>query len=370
MKILNVVGARPNFIKIAPLMEEMGKEKSLKPILVHTGQHYDYEMSQVFFEDLKIPKPDMYLGVGSGSHATQTARIMTRFERVCLEVRPDLVLVVGDVNSTLACSLVAAKLLIPLAHVEAGLRSYDRTMPEEINRRVCDSLSSYLFVTSRNAIVNLKLEGIPRTRIHFVGNVMIDTLLKWKQRAAQRRIPEELGLRSRQYAILTLHRPSNVDSQEACREIFRAIEQLQKQIPIVFPLHLRTRKMLKEWGFLAGIQSWKNLKILKPLGYLSFLNLLSQAKLVLTDSGGIQEETTVLGIPCLTLRKNTERPETVLVGTNTLVDPKAKQIVARGEEILKGKIKRGRIPELWDGKAARRVVAIIMRLNSGVERVG
>ena len=375
MKILCVIGARPNYMKIAPIINEMEEynsarslEINLDYLLVHTGQHYDDNMSDSFFKDLQIPLPDIYLGVGSGSHAEQTARIMTGFEKICFREHPDLVIVVGDVNSTLGCSLVAAKLLIPVAHVEAGLRSFDRSMPEEINRIVTDSLSTYLFTTCRDANKNLKREGIPENRIFFVGNVMIDSLLKNKE-LAKSQIKKFNKLKKTDYALLTLHRPSNVDNLKTFQDIFEALITISKKIPIVFPAHPRTQKMIKEFGFkdlfrnnlASNLSPRKGICLIPPMSYLEFLSLMDSAKFVLTDSGGIQEETTVLGIPCLTLRENTERPITHREGTNTLVGTDKDKITRKAFDILNGKIKHGKIPELWDGKASQRIVKIILR---------
>jgi UDP-N-acetylglucosamine 2-epimerase (non-hydrolysing) len=362
MKVLNVVGARPNFMKMAPIVEAMAKAPQLRSLLVHTGQHYDEGMSDVFFRDLGMPQPDVTLGVGSGTHAEQSARIMVEFEKVCLRENPDLTVVVGDVNSTMACTLVAAKLLIPVAHVEAGLRSHDRTMPEEINRVVTDALAEILFTTSRDAGENLKREGIDPAKVHFVGNVMIDTLLKHRERAAALKMAERFSLRPRNYALVTLHRPSNVDDPATLRGILEALQEISRQLPVLFPIHPRTAKQVAEFGLghtlKAGVQ------VCEPLGYLEFLNLMSGAALVLTDSGGLQEETTILGIPCLTLRRNTERPVTIHEGTNLLVGPDKSRIVIAAQEVLSGKLKRKGPPELWDGQAARRIVEILLSRNT------
>jgi UDP-N-acetylglucosamine 2-epimerase (non-hydrolysing) len=349
MKILNVVGARPNFMKIAPIVEEMKKTRDLNGVLVHTGQHYDEGMSDVFFRDLGIPVPDVHLGVGSGSHAEQTARIMVEFEKVCSQEEPDLVLVVGDVNSTMACSIVAAKLVIPVAHVEAGLRSFDRTMPEEINRLVTDALASLLFTTSRDADENLKREGVDSSKIFFVGNVMIDTLLKHQKKAAALNIEKP-----KQYALVTLHRPSNVDNPNVLGPILEALEQISKSMPVLFPIHPRTVKRVQEFGL-----SVNGIRTMDPLGYLEFLNLQSTASVVLTDSGGLQEETTILGVPCLTLRENTERPVTITHGTNMIVGPHKTRILDAFQRIVSGDWKPSGPPEYWDGHAAERIVRVI-----------
>ena len=359
--ILNVVGARPNFMKIAPIHRIMKISDIIEPILVHTGQHYDEKMSRIFFEDLGLPVPDVYLGIGSGSHARQTGAIMIEMEKIVLDYKPDLVLVVGDVNSTMAATLVASKLHIPIAHVEAGLRSFDRAMPEEINRMVTDSLADFLFVTEESGRQNLLKEGIPPEKIHFVGNVMIDSLLSHLKKAKKSNIISQLNLDHQPYALLTLHRPSNVDNQETFNGILSALEQIEQKIPIIFPIHPRSRKMLEQFQFGDRIARLKNFNLIDPLGYLDFLSLMEKAKLVLTDSGGIQEETTVLGIPCLTLRKNTERPVTVELGTNVIVGMDKDKIVDESFKILSEQSKKGKIPPLWDGNAARRIVDVLER---------
>ena len=361
IKILNVVGARPNFMKIAPIHRIMKISDIIEPILVHTGQHYDEKMSRVFFEDLGLPVPDVYLGIGSGSHARQTGAIMIEMEKIVLDYKPDLVLVVGDVNSTMAATIVASKLHIPIAHVEAGLRSFDRAMPEEINRMVTDALADFLFVTEESGRQNLLKEGIPPEKIHFVGNVMIDSLLSHLKKAKKSNIISQLNLDHQPYALLTLHRPSNVDDQETFNGILNALEQIEKKIPIIFPIHPRSRKMLEQFQFGDRIARLKNFNLIDPLGYLDFLSLMEKAKLVLTDSGGIQEETTVLGIPCLTLRKNTERPVTVELGTNVIVGMDKDKIVDESFKILSEQSKKGKIPPLWDGNAARRIVDVVER---------
>jgi len=360
MRILNVVGARPNLMKIAPLVEEELRHPEIRQTLLHTGQHYDDKMSQIFFEELGIPRPDIYLGIGSGSHAEQTGRVMIEFEKVLSVNRPDLVVVVGDVNSTLACAVTAAKLWIPLAHVEAGLRSFDRRMPEEINRIVTDALSDFLFTTSRDANENLRKEGIDPVRIHFVGNVMIDTLLRHRQQAAQSDILARLGLAPRGYALMTLHRPSNVDDAATLRGILSALEVIQARLPLVFPIHPRTRKNLEVLGLADCAAGMPGLILTEPLGYLDFLCLMDHARLVLTDSGGVQEETTILGVPCLTLRENTERPVTVTEGTNEVIGSSPERITEASLAILDGCGKEGRTPALWDGHAAERIVRILL----------
>ena len=363
--ILNVVGARPNMMKIAPIVEAMHQQPAIRQTLLHTGQHYDEKMSQVFFDDLGIPKPDIYLGVGSGTHAEQTARVMVEFERILVREKPDAVLVVGDVNSTLACSVTAAKLWVPVAHVEAGLRSRDRKMPEEINRIVTDALSDWLFTTSRGASDNLRQEGIAEEKIFFVGNVMIDTLHKHRERAAQLQTPERYGLEAGNYALVTLHRPSNVDVPEVFRWILDALLDIQQAIPILFPIHPRTRKRIDEFGLSDQIDAAANLYLIEPQGYLAFLDLMMHARLALSDSAGVQEETTILGVPCLTIRENTERPVTVTDGTNELVGMTPDKIRAAAYTILRGEGKAGRVPELWDGHAAERIVAILSQQMGG-----
>jgi UDP-N-acetylglucosamine 2-epimerase (non-hydrolysing) len=365
LKIVNIVGARPNLVKIAPLMREMQRHPEIEPVLVHTGQHYDEKLSDIFFRQMGIPIPDVNLEVGSGSHAWQTAEVLKRIEPVLIEQKPVLVLVVGDVNSTIAVSLAAVKLGLPVAHVEAGLRSFDRTMPEEINRILTDALADYLFITEEDATENLLREGRPRESIHFVGNVMIDALRQFLPVAQKSRIGEELGLLDSgqfvPFAVLTLHRPSNVDSPESLGKLLGAIGAVAEQLPVIFPVHPRTQEKLKALGAHPP-----RLRMIPPVGYLDFLCLLSRARLVLTDSGGIQEETTALGVPCLTLRENTERPITISQGTNQLVGTDPAKIVAAARAILTGQTKPGRIPPLWDGRAAERIVAILMRELSRV----
>jgi UDP-N-acetylglucosamine 2-epimerase (non-hydrolysing) len=361
LKILNIVGARPNLVKISPLIREMKKHQEIEPLLVHTGQHYDEKLSGLFFQQMSIPEPDFNLGVGSGSHAWQTAQVLERIEPILQKVRPDLVVVVGDVNSTLAASLAAAKMGIPIAHVEAGLRSFDRTMPEEINRLVTDALADYLFATEQDALENLLREGRPRERIHLVGNVMIDALRLYLPVAEQSQIIRELGLGEgaevRPYAVLTLHRPSNVDSPEDLRQILETMDEVGEMLPVIFPIHPRAHaKLLK-----LGAQNHSRVRVIPPVGYLDFLCLMSRARFVLTDSGGIQEETTALGVPCFTLRENTERPVTVKEGTNEIVGRNHDLIVTSARNVLKGKGKSGRVPDLWDGKAAERIVAVLLR---------
>jgi UDP-N-acetylglucosamine 2-epimerase (non-hydrolysing) len=385
MKIILVVGARPNFMKIAPAVKAIQKynksQESRKRMisyqLIHTGQHYDNEMSDAFFKDLNLPSPDIYLGVGSGTHAEQTGKIMIEFEKVCLREKPDLVVVVGDVNSTVACALTAVKISIQVAHVEAGLRSYDRTMPEEINRILTDQISDYLFTTCEDANQNLKREGVPNEKIFFVGNVMIDTLLAHVELAKKSQILEELRLREngrlKKYAVLTLHRPSNVDDQSILEGILRALKKISERIPVIFPAHPRTVSRIKNFK-LNGMVVFKSdssfnnspdnkIMLTPPLGYLDFLCLMSNATLVLTDSGGIQEETTILGVPCLTLRNNTERPITLREGTNIVVGNTPNKIVRTAFHILKNGIPQKKIPKYWDGKAAERIVKILTKAS-------
>ncbi|MBI3895517.1 MAG: UDP-N-acetylglucosamine 2-epimerase (non-hydrolyzing) [Acidobacteria bacterium] len=358
MLILNVVGARPNFMKIGPLVKEM-RHRDLPQVLVHTGQHYDENLSRQFFDQLGIPKPDINLQVGSASQAVQTAEIMRCFEPVVVECHPDLVLVVGDVNSTMACALVAAKFCIPVAHVEAGLRSFDRTMPEEINRIVTDAVSDLLFVSEPSGIQNLKREGVPDHKIHFVGNVMIDSLLEHRKAAEESKILERLNLAAtNRYALVTLHRPSNVDEPEKLRGLLEALAELTQDLPVIFPMHPRTRNKAIE----ASLQlELDRLIVTEPLGYLDFLHLMSAAAVVITDSGGVQEETTVLGVPCLTVRENTERPATVEQGTNRLVGSDPAHLLRSVRTVLQGDRSPSRLPELWDGKAAQRIVEVLLR---------
>jgi len=355
VKILHVFGARPNFMKVAPVLARLRKHAQVRQVLVHTGQHYDVKMSDVFFQDLGMPDPDVHLGVGSGSHAQQTAKVMTEIEPVLEREKPDVVVVAGDVNSTIAVALVAAKMGIRIAHVEAGLRSFDRGMPEEINRILTDRLSDLIFTPSPDGDENLRREGIDASRVHFVGNVMIDSLRAALPRARESRIHARLELSGGAYALATLHRPANVDDPGALSRLLSALGQVAAQIPVVFPIHPRTRARLP-----AGFES-KGLKLVEPLGYLDFLALTAAARLVLTDSGGIQEETTALGVPCLTLRENTERPVTVTVGTNQLVGTDPAKAVAAAREVLAGRGKKGRIPDLWDGHAADRVADVLVK---------
>jgi len=364
MKIILAAGARPNFMKIAPLIWELekrkkeGKPRHIQYKVVHTGQHYDIEMSEVFFKDLNMPAPDINLGVGSASHAVQTANIMIEFEKVCFQEKPDMVVVVGDVNSTIACTLVASKLGIQTAHVEAGLRSFDRTMPEETNRLLTDALCDYLFTTCTDANTNLKKEGIPKSKVYFAGNIMIDCLRNFRPQAKAKKTYKKYGLKEKNYVLLTLHRPSNVDEEESLKKIYGIIEKISRKIPVIFPVHPRTRECLKSHGITNDAES---IILEKPLGYVEHLNLMMNAKLILTDSGGVQEETTVLKVPCLTLRENTERPITVKLGTNTLVGIDEQKIIENFNKILDVTYKKPtKIPPLWDGKTARRIINILI----------
>jgi len=359
MIIIHVVGARPNFVKIASIIHACRQMPALQSVLVHTGQHYSHQLSDSFFKELDIPEPDINLEVGSGSHAWQTAQIMMRFEPVLLEKKPDAILLVGDVNSTVACALVAAKLRIRVIHVEAGLRSFDRSMPEEINRVLTDAISDLLFVTEPSGMENLRREGVDGQKVHFVGNVMIDTLERHRQKAAQSNVLTRLGLSPRTFAVVTLHRPSNVDDPVTFESILAALELIQRDLTVVFPIHPRTQTQSQVCGFWDRIKALENLLTIEPLGYLDFLKLMSEARVVVTDSGGIQEETTILGVPCLTVRENTERPVTLTEGTNQLVGTSTEGIIAGYRRAME-KETLPRRPALWDGKAAIRVVHILL----------
>lgn len=363
MKVVNVVGARPNFMKIAPIHRRMQNSAFFDPILLHTGQHYDEKMSKTFFVELGMPEPDVYLGVGSGTHAEQTAAVMVKVEQFLMAEKPDLLIVVGDVNSTIAASLAAVKLNVPVAHVEAGLRSFDREMPEEINRILTDSISNYLFVTEQAGIDNLKNEGVSDSKVHFVGNCMIDSLVEHLEKAADSSILDELGMQENSYALMTLHRPSNVDNRDVMQGIFKALDKIQSDMPIIFPIHPRTVKMLDTLGLNGEMEKMSNIKLTEPLGYLPFLRLMSRAKLIVTDSGGIQEETTYLKIPCLTLRENTERPSTTTIGSNQLVGMEPDAILAGYTKAMNSYTENSQIPPLWDGLASQRILDTLERLN-------
>lgn len=367
MKIISVVGARPNFMKIAPVNRAFKELKKQNPgidvthLICHTGQHYDEKMSKVFFEDLELPKPDFYLGVGSGSHAEQTARVMVEFEKILLKEKADLIIVVGDVNSTIACSLVAAKMNIKIAHVEAGLRSFDMSMPEEINRILTDRISDYLFVTENSGLENLGKEGVSKEKIHYVGNVMIDSLVHFLPMAEKSGIKSEFKLEGSKYIVVTLHRPANVDSPDFLSQFLELCNNIPEDYKIIFPVHPRTKKNISE----SGLDKAFGDRIISadPIGYLDFLNLLKDAELVITDSGGIQEETTYLGVQCATLRDNTERPVTIEKGTNWLLGTNLEAAQPEILKILSGRKKNGTVPELWDGRAAERIVNHIINNN-------
>ncbi len=357
-KIHLIVGARPNFMKMAPLYKEFAKfPKEFEIKLIHTGQHYDERMSKFFFDDLQMPKPDEYLEVGSGTHGKQTAKIMERYEEVLLKDKPDLVIVAGDVNSTSACAIDAVKLHIPVAHLEAGLRSFARSMPEEINRILTDAISDYLLTPSPDGDENLLAEGVPEEKIFFVGNIMIDSLMQYQDRAKGSDILERIGIRN-DYALITLHRPSNVDNKKGLLTILNAFEEISKSINLIFPIHPRTTKQIQAFDLEEKVKKMKNLHLIPPVGYYDFLKLQMDAKFILTDSGGIQEESTYFGVPCLTLRPNTERPITITQGTNTLVKLNTDDIINEAKIILTGNIKKGSIPKYWDGKTAERIVKI------------
>ena len=364
-----VVGARPNFMKMAPLLRALGSEPYADKILatlIHTGQHYDQNLSDVFFTELQMPRPDVWLEVGSGSHAVQTARVLERIEPVLAEgpgdgAKFDRVIVVGDVNSTLAATLAAAKIGIPVAHVEAGLRSFDRTMPEEINRIVTDSIADMLLVSEPTGVENLMHEGHSEDNVHLVGNLMIDTLFQMLPHAKKLQAADDLGLSSQQYGVVTLHRPSNVDDAHVLARLIDVLTEISTELPLVFPVHPRTHARLTSAGLIGKLQSAKNVRVLEPLGYLKFLSLTSQAAVVVTDSGGLQEETAALGIPCLTMRRNTERPVTVDIGTSTLIGNDAEKLRGCLLEVLNRSYKKGRCPELWDGHAAERIAALLAK---------
>ncbi|MCF8357023.1 MAG: UDP-N-acetylglucosamine 2-epimerase (non-hydrolyzing) [Melioribacteraceae bacterium] len=363
MKIISVVGARPNFMKVAPIHRAFKNISHLytniSHLICHTGQHYDEKMSKVFFDDLELPEPDFYLGVGSGSHAEQTAKVMIEFETVLLNEKPDAVLVVGDVNSTIACTLVASKLHIKTIHVEAGLRSGDRTMPEEINRLLTDSISDFLFVTEKSGMENLKREGVDESKIFFVGNVMIDSLAYYLPKADKSNILTQYELNKSEYVLVTLHRPSNVDDIDQLKKLFNLLNKTAERRKVIFPIHPRTRNNLTKFGIEESLN--KNIILTDPIGYIDFLALTKNAELILTDSGGIQEESTYLGVQCITLRTTTERPVTVEVGTNQLLGNDLEKAEQAVQEILEGKKKEGSIPEKWDGKTAERIVDTLLK---------
>jgi UDP-N-acetylglucosamine 2-epimerase (non-hydrolysing) len=362
MKILNIVGARPNFMKVAPLHRVLSSYPHVDSKIIHTGQHFDAKMSDVFFEQLELPKPHYFLGIGGGSHTEATALTMLEFEKILKIEQPDVVLVVGDVNATLACALVAVKEHFPVVHVEAGLRSGDRTMPEEINRIVVDNISDYLFVTEQSGIDNLKREGVPDNKVFFVGNVMIDSLIYYHQKSKQINVLSELGLKTKEYLLVTMHRPANVDTSEGLTSILEIIEKASHHVKVVFPIHPRTLSNIVKFGLEEKIKAIQNLVLTDPQGYLEFLSLMDNAKLIVTDSGGIQEETTFLQVPCLTFRDSTERPITITLGTNQLLaDLDAETAYLKIKEILAGTEKKGSVPPLWDGKTANRIAEILVQ---------
>ncbi|TAM97885.1 MAG: UDP-N-acetylglucosamine 2-epimerase (non-hydrolyzing) [Chitinophagaceae bacterium] len=362
-KIISVVGARPNFMKVAPLYRAFKKyPDKIQHLVCHTGQHYDEKMSKIFFDELEMPKPDFYLGIGSGTHAEQIAGVMVAFEKVLQNEKPDLVLVVGDVNSTIACSLVASRFNIKVAHVEAGLRSFDRTMPEEINRILTDTIADYLFVTEQSGIDNLKQEGIPDGKIFFVGNVMIDSLVFYLSKIEKSDILRKLHCTKKDYILVTLHRPANVDTEEELKQLFEMLNRIADRRKIIFPIHPRTKNNLRKFHLINMVSD--KIFLTEPLGYIEFISLIKNSLMIVTDSGGIQEESTYLQVPCITVRNNTERPVTVTVGTNRLIGTDTSKVELAVEEVLNGKIKKGNIPELWDGRAAERICKIIVeKLN-------
>jgi UDP-N-acetylglucosamine 2-epimerase (non-hydrolysing) len=369
LTILNIVGCRPNFIKIAPLLAEMKRHAEIRPILVHTGQHYDRLMSDVFFKDLDIPLPDVCLEVGSASYSRQLAQILGRLEDTMREVEPDLVLVVGDVNSTLGAALTAVAQGYPVAHVEAGLRSFDREMPEEINRVLTDALSDFLFATEESAVANLRREGKYEDQVFFVGNVMIDSLMQHLETVQRSEILSQLGLEPRRYALVTLHRPSNVDAPHALDSIGEALDHLQQHIQMVLPVHPRTAARLEQFNAWEALLARPGFRAIQPLGYVDFVKLMKESRFVITDSGGIQEESTALGIPCMTLRENTERPVTLTHGTNQLVGASPERIVSSGLKILRGEFARASRPERWDGCASQRIVSILLQNADRIQRL-
>ncbi|MGL4629813.1 MAG: non-hydrolyzing UDP-N-acetylglucosamine 2-epimerase [Leadbetterella sp.] len=361
MKILNIVGARPNFMKVAPLHRVFSKNPSIESKIIHTGQHFDAKMSDVFFEQLELPKPHYFLGIGGGSHTEATANTMIEFEKVLKLEKPDVVLVVGDVNATLACALVAVKEHVPVVHVEAGLRSRDRKMPEEINRILVDNISDFLFVTEQDGLDNLKKEGVSDEKVFFVGNVMIDSLKYYLMKSKSLNTTIEMGIKSKEFMLVTMHRPANVDTEEGLRSILEIIERASQHLSVIFPMHPRTRNNMEKFGLSDKLKTIKNLILTEPQGYLEFLNLMDNAKVIITDSGGIQEETTFLQVPCLTFRDSTERPITVTLGTNQLLaDLNPNTVYEKLKEILAGQTKKGTIPPFWDGSTAERIVNILV----------
>lgn len=366
MKIINVASARPNFMKVAPLLEEYKSHQEIEAKLLHTGQHYDYEMSKIFFDELGIPEPDHHLGVGSGTHAEQTAKVMVEFEKVLEKEQPDWVVVVGDVNPTMACTIVANKMGIKVAHVEAGLRSYDRDMPEEINRVLTDSIADLLLTPSIDGNMNLVKEGIAEEKIRFVGNIMIDTLFNMRRRTDESTILSELGIKEKEYALVTLHRPSNVDQEDMLSNFVKILEETSEKLPMVWPVHPRSKNNAEKFGLWQRLQSIEDLHLLEPVGYLDNVSLMNNARLVLTDSGGIQEETTALGVPCLTARENTERPITISEGTNTLVGTDPDMILDHIEKYLQNGVAGNKDlpkPLYWDGNTAKRIVKAILEAS-------
>lgn len=360
-KVISVVGARPNFMKVAPIDKAFKKfPDKVEHLIVHTGQHYDERMSDAFFQDLQMPRPAYFLGVGSGSHAEQTARVMVEFEKVCLKEKPDLVVVVGDVNSTIACILTAVKLGIKTAHIEGGLRSRDRSMPEEINRMATDAICDYCFVTEQSAVDNLLKENFQADKIFFTGNVMIDSQFQALEAARKSNVASRLGLTDKKYVLITIHRPSNVDEPEQLRMLLETLAELSDHRTVVFPVHPRTTKNIAAFHLDNTIGNKKELKFIEPLGYIDFLSLMMNSDFVVTDSGGIQEETTALGIPCITIRTTTERPSTVEIGTNILINPDRESILIEFNKLLNGVRKKGTVPKMWDGKASERIVEIII----------
>ncbi len=359
LKFISVVGARPNFIKIAPVHKAFEKHKDqVKHLICHTGQHFDEKMSKIFFDELEMPRPDFYLGISGGSHAEQVARIMMEFEKVLLNEKPDLVIVPGDVNSTMACSLVASKMGIKIAHVESGLRSFDRGMPEEINRVVTDVLADFLFVSEPSGLKHLDTEGIEKSKVFHVGNVMIDSLVYYLPKINKSNILSSFGLDPKSYVLVTFHRPSNVDSKEGLEGLIRFLNTLASQRKVLFPIHPRTRINMEHFGLENSLE--KNVVLTDPIGYVEFLALTKNAEVVITDSGGIQEETTYLGVQCITVRNNTERPVTVEIGTNQLIGTDLKKVEEAAKKVLDGQVKKGSVPKLWDGHTADRIAEILL----------